>query len=98
VTIQKACAIRDCTKTAKINSTEYRADRFALCEDCEMSVFLDSILNVEQDGRLPVGMTHEIGIAFNAFRRVRKGASLTHKSGVVTTMKEVRAGQIILPN
>lgn len=63
-----------------------------------MSVFLDTILNIEQNGRLPVGMTHEIGIAFSAFRRERKGAVLTHKSGIVTTMKEVRAGQIILPN
>ena len=96
MTLQKPCAIRDCPKMAKVSHTEYAADRFALCEDCEMAIILDLHMAMEQVGDLSQHVTAQFAALFNGFRRKRKGVSLTHKSGLVTTLKEVKESLLIL--
>ena len=95
--IQVSCAIKDCPKVARVDAKEYSSARFTLCSDCEQSVVLDFIINMELHHHLAPKSAANFAVAFNAFRRERRGASITHRSGVVTTMKEmnVEAPRII---
>ncbi|MFZ1975813.1 MAG: hypothetical protein WAU89_23425 [Candidatus Acidiferrales bacterium] len=79
------CAIRSCPKTVKIESAEYRPSTdFALCNDCETSVVLDTHLRMNESGdfSLPKNWTFNFAVAFNGWRRRRKGVTIGHRSGV----------------
>src|SRR5437879_1814547 len=90
--IQCACAIRNCGKLARVESDDYQpSTRFALCHDCEMAVIMDTMLRMHQDGDAGGGMKSVAAFAaiYNGWMRHRKGATLTHKSGVVTSIKRL---------
>jgi hypothetical protein len=96
MTLNKTCAITGCGKPVKVEASEYSPDRFVLCLDCETAIVLDCHMAMEQMGEIPKKATAMFAVPFNAFRRKRKGASLTHKSGLVTTLKELKEQLIVL--
>lgn len=92
-----SCANRRCLKTARVDSAEWReTEEFALCSDCELSVLLDFILRMEQTGEIGAGNTRQFAAKVNGFRRKRHGLSLTHKSGIVKSMFDLRHEQLII--
>lgn len=90
--IQEPCAIRGCLKMATVDSRELLgAARFVLCHDCETSIVLDVQLAIEQSDELPPNTTWAYAEIYNRWSRKRKGQSITHRSGVVTSVKELNS-------
>jgi len=97
-TLTVSCAIRGCLKFADVDYDAF-ADgrRFALCPDCETSIILDSVLNMEQTGAILPTTTANFAGAFNGWRRRRNGVSITHRSGVVTSLEKLTAQNVEAP-
>ena len=92
-----SCAIRGCLKFAKVDSREWRqSEEFALCYDCETSILLDLVLFLEQTGEIGEGNAAQFAARYNGFRRKRKGLSMSHKSGIVKSIRDIRTERLIV--
>lgn len=90
MTVQVPCAIKECPKMARVEHGEFPAnDRFVLCHDCQTSVVLDIMLRLEQDEEMIPKTTAAFAQIYNGWMRKRKGATLSHRSGSVTSIKSL---------
>lgn len=86
MTIERACDIKGCLKTARIVHGEYKPDRyFYICQDCQTAVVLDTLIAIDEEWSQ--AMIMEMAARVNAWFRQRRGVAIPHKSGVVTTTK-----------
>jgi hypothetical protein len=96
MSIDIPCAIRDCLKMAKADSKEVAfASRFFLCGDCQMSAVLDVQLSMEQGGDMLPNTTLAYAEIYNGWFRKRQGMSIGHRSGMVTSIKDLEAPIIV---
>jgi hypothetical protein len=97
MTTTVACAIRGCLKLATTDSRELIGQgRFVLCHDCQTSIVLDVQLSIEQNENMPAGTTRAYAAIYNSWVRSLKGKSIGHRSGMVTSVKDLEAGKIIV--
>jgi hypothetical protein len=96
MTRQVPCAIKGCPKMAKAPVSDIvLGDHFTVCDDCERSIVLDSVLRMQQDiEQAPRDWAYNFAAMYNGWKRERHGASLSHKSGVILSIKPL--GPVII--
>lgn len=99
MTTSEPCAIRGCLKMATFDTREViGAGRFVLCHDCQTSIFLDVMLSMEHGENVPANTTHVMAQRYNSWVRGLGGKSIGHRSGSVTSVKDLEAPIIVRGN